>query len=90
MKIVYDPVFITTLKKVNVRIRKSFKQQILLFSKDPHNLALDNHALREKYIGYRSIDITADYRAIYKERRQGEEIIAYFTDLGTHEQLYGK
>lgn len=90
MKIVYDPVFIKNLKKVNVRIRKSFKERILLFSIDPHNLQFDNHALREKYAGYRSIDITADYRAIYKERHLGEEIIAYFTDLGTHEQSYGK
>ena len=89
MKIVYDPVFINTLKKVNVRIRKSFKERILLFSINPHDLELDNHALREKYQGYRSIDITADYRAIYKERREGEELIAYFTELGTHEQLYG-
>lgn len=88
MKIVYDPVFINSLKRVNVRIRKSFKERILLFSKDPYNPHLDNHALREKYQGYRSIDITADYRAIYKERHQGEEIIAYFTELGTHEQLY--
>ena len=90
MKIVYDPAFIATLKKADVRIRKSFKEHILLFSNDPHNLQLDNHALREKYQGYRSIDITADHRAIYKERYEGKEAIAYFTELGTHEQLYGK
>jgi addiction module RelE/StbE family toxin len=90
MKIVYDPVFINTLKKVNVRIRKSFKECILLFSKDPHNLKLNNHALRNKYQGYRSIDVTADHRAIYKERYKGEETIAYFTQLGTHKQLYRK
>jgi len=90
MKIVYDPVFINTVKKVSVRIRKSFKERILLFSKDPYNLQLNNHALREKYQGYRSIDITADYRAIYKERHEGEELIAYFIQLGTHEELYRK
>ena len=64
MKIVYDLAFIDTLKKVNGRISKSFKERILLFSKDPHNPQLDNHALRDKYQGYRSIDITADYRTI--------------------------
>jgi len=89
MKIVYDPAFIKTLKKINVRIRKSFKQAIILFSKDPSNLQLDNHALRKKYEGYRSIDITADYRAIYKEIHEGDETFAYFTQLGTHEELYG-
>lgn len=90
MKIVYDPVFIKTLKKVSTRVHKNFKERTLLFSKDPHNSQLNNHALREKYTGYRSIDITADYRAIYKERRQGKDIIAYFTGLGTHKQLYGE
>lgn len=88
MKIIYDPVIISTLKKQNVRIRKNFKERILLFSKDPHNLQLNNHALREKYAGYRSIDITANYRAIYKIRQREGEIIAYFTEIGTHEQLY--
>lgn len=89
MRIVYDSTFIHTLKKVNVRIRKSFKERILLFSKDPHNLQLDNHTLREKYHGYRSIDVTDDYRAIYKELHEGKEIIAYFIELGTHKKLYG-
>lgn len=90
MNIIYDPAFIKSLKKVNVIIRKSFKNRIVLFSKDPHNPQLDNHALREKYQGYRSIASTADYRAIYKERHEGEEIVAYFTALGTHKQLYEK
>ena len=89
MKIVYDPAFVKTLKKINVRIRKSFKERILLFSKDPYSLQLDNHTLRKKYQGYRSIDITVDYRAIYKERQEGKEILAYFTLLGTHTELYG-
>jgi len=90
MKVVYDPTFITTVKKVNVRIRKSFKQRIYIFAKDPYSLELDNHSLRYTYAGYRSIDITADYRAIYKERYIGKVIIAYFTALGTHKQLYRK
>jgi len=90
MKIVYDPAFIKTLKKLNVRVQKSFEERILLFSKDPNNLQLENHALREKYQGYRSIDITVDYRAIYKERYYEDETIAYFTEIGTHKDLYGR
>ncbi len=89
MKIVYDPIFLKKLKKINIRIRKSFKERLIIFSKNPNYPQLDNHSLREKYSGYRSIDITADYRAIYKEiREQDDEPVAYFVFLGTHQKLY--
>ncbi len=90
MRIVYDPAFLEKLKKVDVRIKKSLKERLLIFSKNPNDLQLDNHPLREGYQGLRSIDITADYRAIYKETEIGEEIVAYFVLFGTHDQLYGK
>jgi len=88
MKIVYDPAFVKKLKKVDVRIRKSAKERLILFSKNPNNPQLDNHPLRRGYLGYRSIDITSDYRAIYKEVQVGDEVIAYFVALGTHNELY--
>lgn len=90
MNVVYDPDFLEKLKKVDVRIRKSIKEKILLFSNSPNDPQLDNHPLQEKYQGYKSIDITFDYRAIYKEVQIGGEIVAYFVVLGTHKELYGK
>jgi len=84
----YDPAFIKAIKKADVRIRKSFKQKIAVFAKDPFNHQLNNHPLKREYQGYRSIDITADWRALYKEIHVGEEIVAYFVLLGTHEHLY--
>lgn len=86
----YDPVFIKALKRVDVRIRKSFKQKIAIFAKDSFNPQLNNHPLKREYQGYRSIDISADYRALYQEKQEGELTIAYFTLLGTHDQLYGQ
>lgn len=90
MKIVYDPAFLEKLKKVDVRVRKSAKERLLLFSKNPHDPQLDNHPLREQYLGYRSIDITADCRALYKERYIEEEIVAQFVILGAHKDLFQK
>ncbi|MBI2039684.1 type II toxin-antitoxin system mRNA interferase toxin, RelE/StbE family [Candidatus Microgenomates bacterium] len=90
MKIQYDPDFLKKLKKVNVRIRKNFETRIRVFLKDPNDPQLNNHPLREHYLGFRSIDITADYRAFYEEVSSGEETIAYFSALGTHDDLYGK
>lgn len=90
MIIRYSSVFFKTLKKLGVRIRKSFKEKILLFSKNPEDLQLDNHPLKREWQGYKSIDITSDWRAIYKEIQKGEETVAYFVALGRHKELYRK
>lgn len=88
MIIKYSPSFLKTVKKVDVRIRNRLKQRLLKFSKDPIYSQLRNHPLRGKYLGKRSIDITSNWRAIYEEKLEGEEVIAYFIALGTHSQLY--
>lgn len=80
--------FIEQYKKADVRIRKAFDKQVKIFAKNPKNLGLRNHLLREKWDGYRSIDITSNWRAIYRELTEGKEHVAYFIALGTHDQLY--
>lgn len=88
MIVKYSPSFLKAFKKVDVRIRRSFKQRILIFSKNPNDLQLNNHPLKKEWQGYRSIAIAADYRAVYKETTMGEHIVAYFVTLGTHDELY--
>ena len=90
MIIKYSFLFLKTLKKLEVRIRKSYKEKILLFSKNPNDPQLDNHPLKREYQGLRSIDITADFRAIYETKHEGEKETAYFVIIGTHKQLYRK
>ena len=90
MIVKYTDSFLRQLKKSDVRIRKAFKKRLLLFIENPNDLELNNHPLREPYLGYRSIDITADYRAIYKEIVQEDDTYIYFTSFGTHTQLYGE
>lgn len=85
----YAPEFIKALKKKDVRIRKAFKEKIAIFAKDPQDLRLRNHQLKREYKGFRSIDITNDYRALYAEKDEGDEIVAYFEEIGTHKELYG-
>lgn len=89
MNVVLDPAFYDKLKKVDVRISKRVKERILSFSQNPDDLELNNHPLREPYQDLRSIDITSDYRALYKEVTIGEDIVAYFVALGKHKELYG-
>ena len=90
MKVFYDPAFFKKLKKVDVRVRKSVKERMFLFSKNPHDSQLDNHLLKKEYEGYRSIDITEDWRALYKLKQEKDDSIVYFVTLGTHKELYGK
>ena len=56
-----------------------------MFSLNPYDLRLNNHILSGKWSGYRSINITGDWRAIFRETETG----VYFIVLGTHSQLYG-
>ena len=88
MTVYYDPAFLTRLKNINVRILNNFKKKIVLFARDPNNSELNNHKLKKEWIGHRSIDITSDYRVIYIEKQVGEETVAYFVDIGTHNELY--
>ncbi len=88
MKVQLAPKLIDKFKKQDVRVRKSFKKAIDLFSEDPTNSALYNHKLHREWEGFNSIDVTADLRAIYQEDIEGDEPVAYFVAFGTHEELY--
>lgn len=89
MIVKYTDNFLKQLKKSDVRIRKAFKQRLLLFVENPNDLELNNHPLQKEYVGFRSIDMTANYRAVYREVIQEDNTYIYFTSFGTHSQLYG-
>ncbi len=89
MIVKYSPSFLTVLKKLHITIRKNFSYRIRLFAKNPYNLELNNHALHREYGGFRSIDITADYRALYEEKQEEQDTVAYFIAIGNHQELYG-
>ena len=88
MNVELDPDLVKRLKKLDVRIRKSFKERIIKFSKNPQDKQLNNHPLKEEWLGHISIDITADLRAIYKKIPEGRTTVAYFIAIGTHKDLY--
>lgn len=73
--------------KLSEKLRNQFKQKVELFERDRTTAQLRDHALKGRYLGYRSINITGDIRALYYE--QGESIII-FAFIGSHSQLYGK
>jgi addiction module RelE/StbE family toxin len=85
----YSPKFYRQLKKQDIRVKKRVRIQFEIFSENAYDSRLNNHSLQDKYEGCRSINITADYRAIYQEIDEGGNKVAYFVTIGTHDQLYG-
>ena len=88
MKVDYSPQFYRQYKKANVRIRNRVDEKVAIFIENSEDFQLHNHPLKREYTGYHSINITADWRAIYKELEIGGEVVAYFVQLGTHKELY--
>ncbi|MCX6809268.1 MAG: type II toxin-antitoxin system mRNA interferase toxin, RelE/StbE family [Candidatus Berkelbacteria bacterium] len=86
MKVLFRKKFRREYKKLNLKLQRTVDEKIRLFIAGPKNKMLNNHALIGKYQGYRSINISGDLRAVYKEISE-EEII--FITIGTHSQLYG-
>lgn len=86
----FTPFFNKQRKAAPLEIKKAFRETLILFIDDPDHSALRNHALKKKYAGYRSIDVTEDWRAIFKETRTEKRKIITFHILGTHKKLYEK
>ena len=84
MKLKFHKHFKRQYKKLSV-LQKQIDEKLILFKEDPFNPSLNNHPLFGKYLGYRSIDITSDYRAVY---RLLDENTAYFKTVDNHNNLY--
>ncbi len=68
VNVVLDPALYQKLKKVDVRIRKSFKERIAIFQLNPSDPILDNHPLERELTGYRSIDIGSNPTKVQKRQ----------------------
>lgn len=90
MEVELSPEFRKKYRRADVRIRHRVDTCLRIFKNNPNDLELDNHELKREWEGYRSIDITADYRAVFKETQMAGEAVAYFVTLGTHRELYQK
>jgi len=85
MKIRFHKNFEKQYKKLKKEQKEKAQNRLSLFLIDSFNPTLGNYPLKGKYIGYRSIDITGDLRAIYKFINKQECI---FVAIDTHSKLY--
>jgi len=73
-------------KKLNKKTKEKLKDRLDIFLNDQYDPILENHPLKGKYADFRSINITGDFRAIYKYK-SNEKCI--FVDVDTHSNLFG-
>ncbi len=72
-------------KKLSQDLRRKLWERIALMGTQEFNPLLNNHKLNPPWVGYRSINITGDYRLIYKRINTDTW---YLRAVGTHRQLF--
>lgn len=85
MRVELSKNFIKQYDKASVKIKEATDQRISLFQVNPSDPQLRNHKLSGKYSDCSSINITGDWRALYKK----DDGVIHFLILGTHSELYG-
>jgi|TARA_Y100000310_G_scaffold40993_1_gene38455 addiction module RelE/StbE family toxin len=86
MKIKFSTRFNKRYRKIPAKIQIATNKRVILFQNDKYYPVLNNHALAGKWAGYRSINITGDWRALFREFDNGSLI--YFDIIDTHSNLY--
>ena len=74
-----------TAVKLPTNVKRALAERLQLFTLDPFNIILNNHALNGDKQPYRSINITGDYRLVYE---QYDANMVRLIDIDTHSNLY--
>jgi addiction module RelE/StbE family toxin len=88
MRIEYSKVFLEQFQRCPENIQDAFRIRLEIFIHSAFAPILNHHPLNGQLKGYRSINISGDWRAIFRIIRV--EDVAYFIAIGTHNQLYGR
>lgn len=77
-------------KKLPQKIKNRAVERLQLFITDPMDSRLNNHPLAGEWAGYRSVNITANIRAVNKEMNEGKSgrNIVRLDAIGSHSELY--
>jgi len=84
MSIYFSRRFRKQSEKLPRRVKARAKERIHILSINEYDPVLNNHALAGAYMGCRSINVTGDYRIIYRKDQTELLLVA----IGTHAKLY--
>jgi len=85
MKIDLHKNFLKNFNKLPNKQKEQFYVRLNIFSEKPFDPILENHQLSGKFGEERSINVTGDIRAIF--RQVGEDRVL-FLKIGNHNNLY--
>lgn len=86
MTIDFTKTFWRQYHRLPKKMQQQFDGRVRLFLVDPIEPRLRVHPLKGKYLGYWSMNVSGDIRALY--RLQGDGLVI-FALIGTHSELYG-
>src|SRR3954463_12182464 len=69
-RIEFAPLFNKQRTAAPIEIKQALRETLELFLENPMHEALRNHWLTEEYAGTWSIDVTADWRALYRKDQE--------------------
>jgi mRNA-degrading endonuclease YafQ of YafQ-DinJ toxin-antitoxin module len=88
LRIDFSTKFEKQLKECPRVEKTAFLDAYDLFIENPHHENLRNHPLKKRLAGYRSIDVTGIYRAVFKEKKTGKQKNIIFHLIGRKSDLY--
>ena len=86
MKLVPSKQFVKNLKKLPPKMRVVLAERLRILATNPQHPLLNDHPLQGGLRGFRSMNVSGDYRLIYQKVGEG---ILRLMDVDTHHNLYG-
>ena len=80
--------FDKSYQKLSIKLQDKFNEKLIIFEKDKKASVLNNHTLLWKYKWLSSINVTWDYRAIFREYSNWKYEFIEFINIWKHSQLY--
>ena len=85
MQFEFSPRFKKQFARAPKKVRTQTGERLAAMLEDEFHPLLNNHKLHGMYSGFRSINITGDWRIVYKKT---DDEIFYLYAIGTHSELY--
>ncbi len=78
--------FKKAIKALSFKMQEKVMEKLQILMENEFEPSLNNHSLHGEYSGFRSINITGDFRIIYKKV---DDDICQLYDAGSHSKLFG-
>ena len=85
MTVLLHKTFKKNFEKLPFKVQEQFRERLRIFLNNKFEKTLNNHSVSKVFPDCRSINITGDYRAVFRE---DSEDMVRFMNIGTHSELY--